>query len=173
MTGKLLSDEKRLRYTGTEYIKSREEMERLFPRTVQVTINVGVAYGSDTRKVESILRRIVQQHEMVLLNPEPMITFEGFGASSLDFVIRAIIRDVGQMLIVTEGTGWVQEEGKEKHVMQPGDVVWCPPGVKHWHGATDTTHMTHLAITGRTGGSNVEWGEAVSDGQYLAGLDEQ
>ncbi|APX25067.1 MAG: DUF3772 domain-containing protein [Rhodobacteraceae bacterium] len=66
----------------------------------RVVVNVGVAYGSDTRKVESILRRIVQQHEMVLLNPEPMITFEGFGASSLDFVIRAIIRDVGHKLDV-------------------------------------------------------------------------
>ena len=54
-----------------------------------------------------------------------------------------------------------------------GDAIRDQLGVRHWHGATDTTHMTHLAITGRTGGSNVEWGEAVSDGQYLAGLDEQ
>lgn len=66
----------------------------------RVVVNVGVAYGSDTRQVERILRRIVQQHEMVLLNPEPMITFEGFGSSSLDFVIRAIIRDVGHKLDV-------------------------------------------------------------------------
>ncbi len=67
----------------------------------RVVMTVGVAYGSDTRKVQDILLRIVRQHDLVLLNPEPMVTFEEFGADSLNFVIRAIIRDVGQMLIVT------------------------------------------------------------------------
>ncbi|MCA0960894.1 DUF3772 domain-containing protein [Salipiger bermudensis] len=67
----------------------------------RVVMTVGVAYGTDTRKVQDILLRIVRQHDLVLLNPEPMVTFEEFGASSLKFVIRAIIRDVGQILIVT------------------------------------------------------------------------
>jgi len=72
----------------------------------------------------------------------------------------------GQVLIVTEGTGWVQEENQEKQVMQPGDVVWCPPGVKHWHGATDTTSVTHYAIQQFKDGKNVEWMEPVTDAQY-------
>ncbi|KAA8609085.1 mechanosensitive ion channel protein MscS [Salipiger aestuarii] len=67
----------------------------------RVVVNVGVAYGTDTRKVEDVLRSIVRRHDMVLLNPEPMITFEEFGADSLNFVIRAVIRDVGQKIVVT------------------------------------------------------------------------
>lgn len=75
---------------------------------------------------------------------------------------------VGQTLVVTTGTGWVQEWGKEKKTITPGDVVWCPPGVKHWHGATSTTGMTHLAIQEhKADGKNVEWLEKVSDTQYL------
>ena len=72
----------------------------------------------------------------------------------------------GQVLIVTDGTGWVQEEGGEKIVIQPGDVIWTPPGVKHWHGATDTTSVTHLAIQQLEDGENVVWMEPVTDEQY-------
>lgn len=72
----------------------------------------------------------------------------------------------GQMLVVTEGRGWVQEEGQDKVVMQPGDVIWCPPGVKHWHGATDTTSVTHYAIQQFKGGENVVWMEPVTNAQY-------
>jgi quercetin dioxygenase-like cupin family protein len=72
----------------------------------------------------------------------------------------------GQILIVTSGTGWVQEEGGEKRVIKPGDVVWCPPNVKHWHGATATNSMGHIAITNVVNGKNVEWMEKVSDEQY-------
>lgn len=74
----------------------------------------------------------------------------------------------GQMLIVVDGHGWVQEEGKPKQMMNPGDVVWCPPGVKHWHGATDTTAVTHYAVQQFKDGKNVEWLEEVTDEQYLA-----
>lgn len=73
---------------------------------------------------------------------------------------------LGQTLIVTSGTGWVQQEGGEKQVIRPGDVIWTPPGVKHWHGATDTNAMTHIAIQEALGGKNVEWMEHVSDAQY-------
>jgi len=73
---------------------------------------------------------------------------------------------LGQFLIVTAGTGWVQQEGGEKHEIKPGDVIWTPPGVKHWHGGSATTHMTHIAITESLDGKNVEWMEKVSDDQY-------
>jgi quercetin dioxygenase-like cupin family protein len=72
----------------------------------------------------------------------------------------------GQMLIVTAGTGWVQEEGGEKREIKPGDVIWTPPGVKHWHGATATTSMSHIAITNIVDGRNVDWLEKVSEDQY-------
>ncbi|WP_245518360.1 MULTISPECIES: cupin domain-containing protein [unclassified Mesorhizobium] len=72
----------------------------------------------------------------------------------------------GQTLIVTEGTGWVQQEGGEKVEIKPGDVVWTEPGVKHWHGATDTTSLSHIAITPMADGKNVAWLEKVTDEQY-------
>ncbi|MFP3554885.1 cupin domain-containing protein [Paraburkholderia sp. SIMBA_049] len=72
----------------------------------------------------------------------------------------------GQYLVVTSGVGLTQEWGKPIQTIRPGDVVWCPPGVKHWHGATPATAMTHLAITGTAYGKNVNWMEKVSDEQY-------
>jgi quercetin dioxygenase-like cupin family protein len=72
----------------------------------------------------------------------------------------------GQYLIVTSGTGWVQEEGGQKREIKPGDVIWTPPGVKHWHGATATNVMSHIAITNMVDGKNVEWMEHVTDEQY-------
>ncbi len=75
---------------------------------------------------------------------------------------------VGHILIVTSGTGWVQEEGGGKREIKPGDVIWTPPGVKHWHGATATNSMSHIAISNMAGGKNVEWMEKVSDEQYRA-----
>jgi quercetin dioxygenase-like cupin family protein len=73
---------------------------------------------------------------------------------------------LGQTLIVTSGLGWVQCEGGPIEEIGPGDVVWFPPGEKHWHGATATTAMTHIAITESLNGKNVEWLEKVSDEQY-------
>jgi len=72
----------------------------------------------------------------------------------------------GQTLIVTSGTGWVQESGGERRQIQPGDVVWIPPNVKHWHGATTTNRMSHIAITNMVDASNVDWLEQVSDVDY-------
>lgn len=72
----------------------------------------------------------------------------------------------GQHLIVTSGVGWTQEWGGPIVEVRAGDVIWCPPGVKHWHGATPTTAMAHIAITGMQNGKNVEWMEKVSDEQY-------
>jgi quercetin dioxygenase-like cupin family protein len=73
---------------------------------------------------------------------------------------------LGQTLVVTSGTGWVQREGGPKQEIRAGDIVWTPPGVKHWHGATDTTSMTHVAISETTEGSQVTWMEQVSEQDY-------
>ena len=75
---------------------------------------------------------------------------------------------LGQTLIVTAGCGWVQCEGGPKEEIRPGDVVWLPAGVKHWHGATATTAMTHIAIAEALDGKSVDWMEKVSDEQYQA-----
>jgi quercetin dioxygenase-like cupin family protein len=66
---------------------------------------------------------------------------------------------LGQILVVTAGTGRVQRWGDPAQEIRPGDVVWIPPGQKHWHGASPTTAMTHIAIQGSVGGKNVEWME--------------
>ena len=73
---------------------------------------------------------------------------------------------LGQTLIVTAGCGWAQHEGSPVEVIRPGDVVWFAPGEKHWHGATATTGMTHVAIQERLDGKVVDWMEQVSDEQY-------
>jgi quercetin dioxygenase-like cupin family protein len=76
---------------------------------------------------------------------------------------------LGQTLIVTAGCGWTQCEGEDIVEIRPGDVIWCPPGHKHWHGATATTAMTHIAVQESLDGSNVDWFEKVTDEDYLKG----
>ena len=73
---------------------------------------------------------------------------------------------LGQTLIVTAGVGWVQREGGPVEEIRPGDVVWFPPGLKHWHGATPTSAMTHIAIQEQLDGKAVDWMEHVSDQDY-------
>jgi quercetin dioxygenase-like cupin family protein len=77
---------------------------------------------------------------------------------------------LGQTLIVTAGCGWVQCEGGLIEQIRPGDVVWFWPGEKHWHGATLTTVMTHIAIQEKKDGKVVDWMEKVSDEQYQTGF---
>ncbi len=72
----------------------------------------------------------------------------------------------GQVLIVTSGVGWVQEANGQRREIRPGDVIWTPPGVKHWHGASATVGMSHTSITDSVDGKNVEWMEKVTDEQY-------
>jgi quercetin dioxygenase-like cupin family protein len=74
----------------------------------------------------------------------------------------------GQYLIITSGVGWVQARGEKKRVVHAGDVVWTPPGVFHWHGATATQSMTHIAVWEFVDGSGGELGDKVSDEEYLA-----
>ncbi|HWR42252.1 (R)-mandelonitrile lyase [Sporomusa sp.] len=76
------------------------------------------------------------------------------------------IHPSGQRLLVTAGVGLTQEWGGPIVEIHPGDVIWCPPGVKHWHGASPTTAMTHLAFSGVLDGKTVEWLEKVTDKQY-------
>jgi len=72
----------------------------------------------------------------------------------------------GQMLIIVSGRGWVQEEGQPKVTVKAGGVVWIPAGVKHWHGATATDPMSHIALSYMRDGNNVIWLETVTDEQY-------
>ncbi|HEY5412362.1 MAG TPA: cupin domain-containing protein [Caulobacteraceae bacterium] len=76
---------------------------------------------------------------------------------------------LGQTLVVTAGCGWTQCEDGPIEEIRAGDVIWCPPGHRHWHGATPTTGMTHIAIQEALDGSFIEWMEHVTDEQYLAG----
>ena len=73
---------------------------------------------------------------------------------------------LGQILIVTSGVGRVQQWGGAVQEIRPGDVVWIPPAVKHWHGAAPTTAMTHIAIQEALNGRVVDWMEKVGDDQY-------
>jgi quercetin dioxygenase-like cupin family protein len=75
---------------------------------------------------------------------------------------------LGQTLIVTSGCGWAQREGGPVEEIRPGDVIWFEPGEKHWHGATPTTAVTHIAIQEKLDGKAVDWLEHVSDEQYQA-----
>ena len=74
---------------------------------------------------------------------------------------------LGQTLIVTEGSGLAQREGEPIQEICPGDVIWFPPGEKHWHGATSTTAMIHIAIVEKADGKTADWLEQVTDDEYL------
>jgi quercetin dioxygenase-like cupin family protein len=73
---------------------------------------------------------------------------------------------LGQTLLVTSGVGWAQHEGGAIEEIRPGDVVWFEPNEKHWHGATPTSAMTHIAIQEALNGRVVDWMEHVTDKQY-------
>ncbi|PSJ40980.1 cupin domain-containing protein [Sphingomonas deserti] len=76
---------------------------------------------------------------------------------------------LGQRLVVTAGLGWTQMEGGPIEELRPGDVLWCPPDVKHWHGAAPGTAMTHIAIQEAKDGKAVTWMEKVTDEDYAKG----
>jgi quercetin dioxygenase-like cupin family protein len=76
---------------------------------------------------------------------------------------------LGQILVVTAGCGWTQCEGEPIVEIRAGDTIWCPPNHRHWHGATPTTSMTHIAIQEALDGRMVDWAEHVPDEVYLAG----
>lgn len=72
----------------------------------------------------------------------------------------------GQLLVVTDGKGWIQQDGQARQNIQAGDVVWINADVRHWHGAAATTGMRHMAVTYLKNGKNADWKELVSDAQY-------
>ena len=76
---------------------------------------------------------------------------------------------LGQTLIITAGCGWVCREGGPIEEVHPGDVVWFPPGEKHWHGATATTAMSHIAVQEKLDGKAVDWLEHVTEDEYRGG----
>jgi quercetin dioxygenase-like cupin family protein len=76
---------------------------------------------------------------------------------------------LGQTLFVIDGTGWTHCEGEPVVIIRAGDVIWCPPGHRHWHGATPTSSMTHVAVQEALDGKNVTWMEKVTDADYLRG----
>lgn len=75
---------------------------------------------------------------------------------------------LGQLLVITEGEAWVQREGGPKETVGVGDTVWFPAGERHWHGATATTAMTHVAVQEAQNGSTVDWETHVTDEEYMA-----
>ena len=75
----------------------------------------------------------------------------------------------GQSLIVLNGVGWTQCEGGPRTEIRAGDVIWCPCKKRHWHGASATTAMTHVAVTEMIDGRNTDWMEPVTDEQYRGG----
>ena len=91
------------------------------------------------------------------------VTFEPGARSAWD------THPLGQMLIVTAGCGLVQSKGGPVRKIRPGDVVWCPAGEKHWHGATAKTGMSHFAILESLDGNNVNWMQHVTDDEYASG----
>jgi len=78
---------------------------------------------------------------------------------------------LGQTLVVTSGCGWTQCWGEPKVEIRPGDVIWCPASTKHWHGATASTAMTHIAIVEKLNGKSADWMEQVTEEQYRAAID--
>ncbi|HEX8465301.1 MAG TPA: cupin domain-containing protein [Abditibacterium sp.] len=76
---------------------------------------------------------------------------------------------LGQTLLVTAGCGWAQREDGPREEIRPGDVIWFPPGEKHWHGATATTALTHIAVQEQQDSQTVEWMEQVSNEEYQVG----
>ena len=92
------------------------------------------------------------------------------GAASVTFEPGARthwhVHPLGQTLLVTAGLGWAAREGGAREALRPGDVVWFAPGEKHWHGASATVGMTHVAVQMTQDGEAVTWLEAVSDADY-------
>lgn len=89
-----------------------------------------------------------------------LVTFEPGGRTAWH------THPAGQILIITAGRGWVQAEGGPRLEVTPGDSIWFPAGEKHWHGATSTTAMTHIAVTEFVDGEAVNWLEHVTDEEY-------
>lgn len=150
--------------------------------TLLISMGVNAMDNHKSTPVQTIKKASQQQ---VIEGPDKIFTgtvaikpltdvTESMNASSAYVSFNASARSFwhthpkGQYLVVTEGEGVVQEWGKPAEKIAVGDVIYCPPGVKHWHGASNHSAMTHLSIAGSDeNGKNVDWLEPVSDEQYL------
>ena len=122
---------------------------------------------SDTGPAEYFIGRV--RIDPVLSPPDParmaaaLVTFEPGARTAWH------THPLGQTLLIVSGLGWVCREGGGLEEVRPGDVVWFPPGEKHWHGASARTAMSHIAIQEKQNGSPVDWLEQVSDAEYARG----
>ena len=133
-------------------------------KTPQITITPTAAQTTTTGAADRFTGAVLVQ---TLFSPnEPsrssggLVTFQPGARSAWH------THPLGQVLIVTEGVGWIQQWGGPVQVMHKGDVIWIPPGVKHWHGATSTSAVTHIAVQEQVDGVAVNWLEKVTDEQY-------
>jgi quercetin dioxygenase-like cupin family protein len=128
--------------------------------TITPTISQKVVAGAPHRFTGSVRVQSLFNANKPARSTGGMVTFQPGARSAWH------THPLGQILIVTDGVGWVQQWGGPVQVIRKGDVVWIPAGVKHWHGATPTTTMTHIALQEELDGRLVDWLEQVSDEQY-------
>ena len=129
-------------------------------------------HGNQTRRITAVAQGIGRVFYRICAH-RPAVPGAGAaraGGASVTFEPGARTawhtHPLGQTLIVILGLGWVQREGGPVEEIRPGDVIWFPPGLRHWHGATPTTAMTHIAIQETLEGKAVNWMEKVGDDQY-------
>jgi quercetin dioxygenase-like cupin family protein len=137
------------------------------PRSGQITItpppSQKVMTGAPDRFTGSVRVRSLFDAKSPARSTGGEVTFQAGARSAWH------THPLGQVLIVTDGEGWVQQWGNPVQVMHKGDVVWIPPGVKHWHGATPATAVTHIAFQEEQENVAVKWMEKVTDEQYKVG----
>ena len=141
--------------TGAGMAQSVNTQITITPATAQTTIN-----GASNRFTGSVRVQQLFDAKAPARSTGGVVTFQPGARSAWH------THPLGQVLIVTDGVGWIQQWGGPVQVIRKGDVVWIPPGVKHWHGATPTTAMTHIAIQEQLDGVAVTWLEQVTDEQY-------
>lgn len=141
---------------GNTMAETSNKQQQIFPAGTQASIKGSEQIFTGTSRIDPLFDRDENVNASAAY-----VTFEPSARSHWH------THPKGQKLIVTQGVGYTQEWNKPIQVIKAGDVVVCPPGVKHWHGAAPNTAMTHLAITGYDeNNKNVDWLEAVSDEQY-------
>ena len=161
----VLNDALRSRPTNQSSVSVRASSDSPLSKSIQITRNDEVQ--SQPAPAEHFtgsaqVRRLFQPIEPARATGGS-VTFEPGARTAWH------IHTLGQTLIVTAGTGWIQQWDDRVQEIRAGDVVWIPPGVKHWHGASAQKSMTHIAIQEQLDGKTVEWLEKVSDQQYLSG----
>lgn len=141
--------------TGAQGVAAAATQITVTPQSAQKVIVGTPNHFTGSARVQSLFDAKALSH-----NTGGIVTFQP-GARSVWHT-----HPIGQVLIVTEGEGWVQAWGNPVQVMRKGDVIWIPAGVKHWHGASPTSSVTHIALQEEQNGTNVVWLEPVTDAQY-------